>query len=391
MTTKWPEVRLGEVCDVQIGKTPPRARPEYWGPGHPWLSISDMNQGRDLLATAETITDRAVADCNGRLVEPGTVLLSFKLSVGKVGIARRPMYTNEAIAHLPARDPARLDATYLMRALQRADLASRVDRAAMGATLNKAKLNQVTIPLPPIEEQRRIATILDQTDELRAKRRASLALLGSLTESIFVDMFGNRQSNPWALPLHSLGDLVDPSHPITRGIDQPGPDVEDGVPYIKTTDFGVPLIRENLARAAPAIAAKFPRSVVSVGDSVICIRATVGPVLLVSNELGGVNLSRGTARVSPRADVHSLYLHGALRSQDFQNQIKERLRGATFLQIPLTELRKLQVMLPSVEAQFDYARRVLAASNSASSVKSSSGRLDDLFGSLQHRAFAGAL
>ena len=117
MRTAWPVEPLGELCDVQIGKTPKRAEARFWGEGHPWLSISDMNQGRELSVTSETITQAAVDELNCRAVDAGTVLLSFKLSIGKVGVAGIRMFTNEAIAHLPIVDD-RLETDYLYWALR---------------------------------------------------------------------------------------------------------------------------------------------------------------------------------------------------------------------------------------------------------------------------------
>ena len=75
-------VALTELCDINVGRTPSRDNPAFWGIGAPWLSIADMNQGREILRTKEQITSEAARA--GKLVEPGTVLLSFKLSIGKV-------------------------------------------------------------------------------------------------------------------------------------------------------------------------------------------------------------------------------------------------------------------------------------------------------------------
>lgn len=186
----WPTVALSDVCEINVGRTPARANPAFWGPGQSWLSIADMNQGRLIQHTKEQITQLAAKAC--KLVEPGTVLLSFKLSIGKVGIAARPVFTNEAIAALPIKRPDLLHTEYLAYALDALDLGHGSNRAAMGATLNKAKLREIQIPLPPLVEQRRIAAILDEADALRAKRRQTLALLDDLTQSIFLDMFGNR-------------------------------------------------------------------------------------------------------------------------------------------------------------------------------------------------------
>jgi type I restriction enzyme S subunit len=203
----WTKAPLREICEVNIGRTPARNRSDFWGDGHAWLSIADMNQGRDLLTTKETITDLAIRECNCRPAEPGTVLLSFKLSIGKVGIAQIPLFTNEAIAALPIQDRTHLCAEYLYWALQSVDLTLGLDRAAKGLTLNKAKLLEIEIPLPPLAEQRRIAEVLDRAEALRAKRRAALAQLDSLTQSVFLDLFGDPATNPKGWPRKPAGEI----------------------------------------------------------------------------------------------------------------------------------------------------------------------------------------
>lgn len=204
----WPMVRLGDVCEISIGKTPARKNPEYWGKGHPWLSIRDMNQGRSLSATAEQITDLAVRETSPRLCEPGTVLFSFKLSIGKVGIAQIPLYTNEAIAAFVPLEAKTLLNEYLFHALQYFGSNLEGQRAVMGQTLNKASLSQITIPLPPLDEQRRIAAILDAVAESIAAVKSQLAELSAIP-------FSMSNQKPQLIALSELVDIrssqVDPT------------------------------------------------------------------------------------------------------------------------------------------------------------------------------------
>jgi len=154
----WPVKTLDEVCDINIGRTPSRANNTYWENGtHHWLSIADMSQGVEITDTKEKITESAVKACNCKIVSANTVLMSFKLSIGKLGINKIPLYTNEAIAALPIKDERLLHQRYLLHYLKTVDFAKGVDRAAKGLTLNKEKLKQINIVLPPLAEQRRIA------------------------------------------------------------------------------------------------------------------------------------------------------------------------------------------------------------------------------------------
>jgi type I restriction enzyme S subunit len=177
-------VNITDVCDIQVGKTPSRANLSYWGEGALWLSIADMNQGVVLKNTKETITEKAIKECNCKIIPDNTVLFSFKLSIGKVGITGVPMYTNEAIAAFPIKNGSKLDTKYLYYALRSADHSIGSNKAVMGKTLNKEQLKKINIPLPPIEDQKHIVKLLDQADSLREKRKQSSGLLNDYLKSV---------------------------------------------------------------------------------------------------------------------------------------------------------------------------------------------------------------
>jgi len=204
---KWPTARLVDLCEINVGRTPSRDVSKYWGQGMEWLSIADMNQGREITRTKERITDVAIRECGCKLVPTNTLLLSFKLSVGKVAFSRIPLYTNEAIAALPIKRPDILG-EYLFWFLKTADLLSGADKAAMGLTLNKAKLAEVEVPLPPLDEQRRIAAILEKAEALAEKRQRSIRKLDLLVGQLYGDTFGDPFSNPMNWPVSEVSRLL---------------------------------------------------------------------------------------------------------------------------------------------------------------------------------------
>ena len=92
------KVKLGDVFELQMGKTPSRNNSEYWNGEHNWVSISDLgNSGKYINKTKECITDKGIIESGIKRVPKNTVLMSFKLSIGKVSIAAEEIYTNEAI------------------------------------------------------------------------------------------------------------------------------------------------------------------------------------------------------------------------------------------------------------------------------------------------------
>ncbi|EOE7081968.1 restriction endonuclease subunit S [Enterobacter asburiae] len=203
----WPMVKLSNVCDINIGKTPSRGNNRYWGKGHKWLSIADMNQGKWISTTKEQITDLAVEESGIKKVPANTVLFSFKLSIGKVCLSENEIYTNEAIAALPIKDKSKLDTLFLSHVMKSLLFSNMTDNAVMGATLNKKKLAEILIPLPPIEEQKRIAAILDKTDGVRQKREQAIKIANDFLYSVFLEMFGDPVMNPKGFQTRLLSDF----------------------------------------------------------------------------------------------------------------------------------------------------------------------------------------
>ncbi|MES2289943.1 MAG: restriction endonuclease subunit S [Pseudomonadota bacterium] len=385
----WPLVNLDSICEINVGRTPSRDNASYWDDGtHPWVSISDMTRSRNISVTKERFSERARNECGMKVVRAGTVLMSFKLSIGKISFAERDLYTNEAIAALPVLDEDQLNPQYLARALESLNFDGSGKRAVMGTTLNKASLKQIKIPLPPLPEQRRIAAILDQADALRRLRRQSLSRLSDLKGALFDDAFQARNDSD-VVP---LSEVVDPGTIVTYGIVQAGKEFDGGIPYIRTGDIkGGVILCDDLRHTDPAIAAKFERSRVRAGEIVMSIRATVGTTALVPEMLDGANLTQGTARIAPGPRTHRTYLLEYLRSAPVQQWIQRQVKGATFREITLSRLRELPVQVPPIDVQETFARSIEALENQEKVLDTHLDGTESLFTSVQHRAFRGEL
>ena len=219
--------KLGDVFNLQMGKTPARANLAYWTDGtNEWVSIADLSSYEKYVeGTKEKITDLAVQESGIKKIPANTVIMSFKLSLGKTAITKTPVYTNEAImAFLPS---GKYDVCpdYFFYLFSGKDWSEGTNRAVMGATLNKATLSNIEIDVPPLDEQRRIAAILDKVTDLINKRRAQLDKLNLLVKSRFVEMFVD-------IADEEKVTMAEICTIITDGTHQPPKFVSVGIPFL---------------------------------------------------------------------------------------------------------------------------------------------------------------
>ena len=184
------KIKLKQAFDLQMGKTPARNQAEYWGGDHRWVSIADIgNTGKFIAKTKECITDAGVSGSGIKVVPQGTVIMSFKLSIGKTAITAQDMYTNEAIMAFIDKGVFAIDPNYLYHLCCGTNWTAGTNKAVMGLTLNKATLLEKEIPLPDICEQREIAANLDKIDEIIADRQLQMELIDQTVKSRFIELF----------------------------------------------------------------------------------------------------------------------------------------------------------------------------------------------------------
>ena len=383
---------LGELAEVVSGGTPKRSKPEFFGGAIPWVKIGDMLQGT-VTDTDECITHAGLDHSSAKILPAGTILLSIFATIGRTAVLGIDAATNQAVAGLRIRDSTSVHPNYLRRYLESASPGlAKQGRGVAQANINLSILRAHPVPLPPIEEQRRIAAVLDAAEGLRAKRRQALAKLDSLTQAVFHDMFGDPVRNERGWPNKRLSDVVREGTTVTYGIVQAGDEFPGGIPYVRTGDISDGRIHvEGLRRTDPKIAERFPRSRVRVGEIVMSIRATVGTTAEVPATLDGANLTQGTARIAPSNVVIGDYLLEYLRSDAAQRWIQRQVKGATFREITLKRLRELPVMVPPLGEQQEFAVRRENAHRLRLVFESSLDGFDRLFASLQQRAFRGEL
>lgn len=182
----WVAKRLGSLCDIAMGRTPSRLDAASWGAGYKWLSIADL-KSKVVSESKEEITPFAAASM--QVIREGTLLMSFKLSIGRLCFAGCDLYTNEAICSF---NNLKANASFLYYILGRTDFSLYGKQAVKGYTLNKESLQSVEVRLPPIEEQTAIATLLSDMDTELAALETKLSKARQLKRGMMQELLTGR-------------------------------------------------------------------------------------------------------------------------------------------------------------------------------------------------------
>lgn len=308
-----------------------------------------------------------------RVAKSGSVLISVRAPVGTMNYADQDYCVGRGLGAFKAK-PGLANTIFLKHAVELNS--GYLHRRSQGSTFAAVSTTDVrSVPVPAFSPlvQSRIASFLSCIDTAIEKTESLIAKHQQIKAGLMHDLFTHgvlpngqlrppRSEAPELYQETALGWIPQDwkqttlarlcSSDITYGIVQAGPHVESGVPYIRTGDMaGSRLVREDLLCTSSAIAASYRRSEVKAGDIVIAIRATVGKVLPVPQDLDGANLTQGTARISGLPGVDMQFLLWAIRHDRFQKSLMAEIKGTTFFEITLKDLRRLPIAIPETEPE----------------------------------------
>lgn len=386
---------LNDVAEWGSGGTPKRSIREYFGSEVPWLSIADLNDGV-VNEAKESLTKEGLANSSAKLVPAGTLFIAMYGSIGKLGIAGRAMATSQAIAFAKPRTEV-VDRRYLFHYLlsQRAKFQSR-GRGGTQLNIGQSDLKAWPIPLPDLREQRRIADILDKADALRAERRESITQLDALGQSIFNEMFGDALLNVQSFDELPLVELCQKKDDIKCGPfgTQLGKNEyrPTGVPLwgIRQVNSGFSVLPNEFLDKSTAL--RLSAYSIEENDIVMTRKGDVGKCSIYpKGKMSGI-MHSDVLRIRLGKDaVTEFVAHQLHHSRAIKRQIDLISQGAIMQGINVTKLKALRVLVPPLELQEEFARRVVVVENLKSKHRAQLAELDNLFLSLQDRAFKGEL
>ncbi|MGD9742855.1 MAG: restriction endonuclease subunit S [Dongiaceae bacterium] len=392
----WPVVKLGEVAELSLGKMldakKNRGRPQPYlrNPNVKWLDF-DLSDVRTMRFEEHEDKRYGLLDGDVLICEGGEAGRAA-IWDGRVG----GMKFQKAIHRV--RCGPRLNNRFLVHRLMADYFSGRLADYYTGATikhLTGQDLARYSFPLPPVAEQRRIAATLDMADGLRAKRRAALAKLDTLTQSIFLGMFGDPATNPKGWPSMALGSLAVRFSDGPFGSNLKSEHYTDaGVRVIRLQNIGIgQFLDADKAFISTLHFTQLKKHECLPGDILVgtlgdpnlraCVQPNWLPIAL--NKADCVQI-RVDDRVATASYVAALLNHPAT-----ERMAHRLMHGQTRVRISMGHLRCLQVPVPCLELQRDFAKRISSVESLAILHRNSLSACDALFASLQQRAFRGEL
>jgi len=387
---------LKNLCFMKSGGTPSRKNPSFYEGEIPWAKISDLEFSPDgyIYDTKEHITQEALASINNRFFDAGTLFLAMYGSVGKTGISKIPMTTNQAILGINIKEKDLLDINYLKYWFKTIKQ-SLLDRA-VGAALPNISLTIVKdlkIPLPPLEQQKKIAAILDAADTCRQKTKALITKYDDLTQSLFLDMFGDPVTNPKGWEHHKLESLCGVGSSKRVFVSEL---VESGVPFYRGTEVGklgegLPIFPKLFITESHYKEVKAHGGVPKIGDLLMPSICPDGRIFRVINEQPFYFKDGRVLWIKvDRAKISSVFLRYLLKELFFANY-HNIASGTTFAELKIVALKKIKILLPPLVLQNEFEKRIEALNKQKAQAQDSLAQAEDLFNSLLQRAFKGEL
>jgi type I restriction enzyme, S subunit len=389
---KFGQKRITELAEVVSGGTPKSNISEYWDGDILWATPTDVskNKKKFLTTTARQLTKLGLEKSSAKVLPEKSVLLTSRAPIGLVAINEEAMSTNQGFKNLIPKASTSPDYLYWWLKCN----TKKLQFMGTGATfkeLSKATIERLTLPCPPLEEQKRIAGILDAAEDLRQKRQRSLELLDELKQSIFIDMFGDIGKNKKIFQIGKIRDLVTKTQYGTSA-----KAFEDGaLPILRMGNitYNGSIDLSNL-KFIDISEKDLPKYTVRRGDILFNrtnSKELVGKTTVVETDekfafAGYLVRARVNEKATP--EFVSGYLNSPFGKALLAHECNAIVGQAN---INAEKMKDLPIMIPPLILQQEFSMKLAKLKEFRNKVLTSSDHTSELFTSLQHKAFAGEL
>ena len=397
MKTGWQIQPLENVVTVRNGGTPKSKVKEYWGDEVEWLTPKDMGKmdGIYISSTPRKITELGLSKCSAKLAPANSVIMSTRAPIGHLAINTVPMSFNQGCRGMTPSEA--LDIKYLFYFLS--SNVPELNALGTGATfkeLSSGALKNFPIPIPPLEEQKRIVAILDEAfeglDRARAHTEANLQNARDLFSGLLRKIFMEGQEND--VSITTLGEVVS-----MKGGGTPSKKNDKfwngTIPWVSPKDMKFEYISKSRDHITEDALVKSAANEIPVGSSLIVVRsgilARTVPTGVTTVRLA---VNQDIKALIPSSKIHSEYLGYFMRAVE-PVLLDKVTRGATVHRLATDSLKELEIHLPTISKQqknVDIIRKQdVATENLVAHYQTKLADLDDLRQSLLQKAFAGEL
>ena len=330
MREGWIEKRFDEVFSLQIGKTPDRKNKAFFEGTNTWVSIKDLGD-KYILSSHECISDEAATNIS--IVKKGTVIMSFKLTVGKCAIAAKDLYTNEAIMAFNTKDGYEINSSFLYYYLKGYKW-NGANKAVMGLTLNKATISKHNLSIPPLSTQLSIVSELDKINELIRLKKEQLKDYDNLAQSIFYEMFGDPVVNEKGWEVKKLGEVAmiktGPFGSMLHKEDY----ITGGIPLINPMHIqNFKAVPDKYFTISKEKAAELCDYQLKINDVIFARRGDIGRCAVISDKEAGYLCGTGSLFVRFERKLSSIYTMYVVRTTSFIKELVSKAKGATMLNL----------------------------------------------------------
>lgn len=386
----WKVRKLGDISSIRSGGTPSRTESSYWKDGIiPWVKISDINNML-VKSTSECITEEGLKNSSAKILNRGDIIYTIFATLGEVAILDIDAATNQAIAGIEINEDIvnKKYLYYFLKSVKEAIISK--GRGVAQNNINLSILKSINVFIPPLEEQKKIASILEKVENAVRKRKEADELADKYLQSVFIEMFGEPVTNPMGWESKLLGDIC---NKITDGTHKTPVYMNEGVKFISAKNIINNVIDWDNTKyiSTNEHKALTKRCNPEMGDILLTKSGSIGDAAIIDSNVE-FSIFESLALIKYNSDkIVGKYLLFYLNSQFAKNFYLKSSKGISIRHLHLNELRKIRIFMPPIELQNEFADIVQKVETLKQKQNQSAEELDTLFKSLMQKAFRGEL
>ena len=404
MREDWKIKSLGEIAEIKGGKRLPKGyKFETIPTSHPYITVTDFAEnGTVCTKNIKYISSEVHEKIKSYTISSHDLYISIAGTIGKTGLVPKSLdganLTENACKLVFHQGIDKKFIYYFTKTDSFVRQTSINTRIAAQPKLALVRLKTITLPMPPLPEQKRIVAIVDQAfegiDRAIANTKKNLTNARELFESYLNAIFTQKGDGWMEKKLHGV---VEPSCSLSYGIVQPGNDYENGLPIVRPTNLTTKTIKlGSLKRIDPVLADSYKRTKLRGGELLLCVRGSTGVVGIAVDELKGANVTRGIVPIRfEQSLVIQAFGYYMLISKMIQEQIREKTYGTALMQINICDLRDIVLSFPKQEEQQTLVEKLDRMENETQRLEAiyqqKLAALTELKQSILQKAFTGEL